>query len=158
MTKEQEYQAFSNYLGMSPKAYVARGLALKRAVEGSHSFEGTEVGVGGLAPRGSVTSLTSLPTTKSKRILRLMRPEGRNAVERLASSPAGLVGETRPSNIISGRNRMAERESGRSPAHFSDSEKPKRVYSVIVRRGKYFNWKTKKFETKNLAHWKDYAR
>ena len=99
MTKAQEYQAFSNYLGMSPKAYVTRGLAVKRAVEGSHSFEGTEVGVGGLAPRGSVTSLTSLPT-----------------------------------------------------------KKPKRVYSVIVRRGKYFNWKTNKFETKNLAHWEDYAR
>ena len=63
MIKTQEYQAFSNYLGMSPKAYVARGLSLKRDVE----LGGTEVGVGGAAPMGSVTSPISLPTTESKR-------------------------------------------------------------------------------------------
>ena len=64
MTKEQEYQAFSNYLGMSPKAYVARGLSLKRAVE----LGGTEVGVGGATPEGESTSPIPLPTTKPKRL------------------------------------------------------------------------------------------
>jgi hypothetical protein len=93
--KAIEYQALSSYLGMSPKAYVSRGLAIKRAVE----LGGTEVGGAPLTGGGSITSPTSLPTTK-----------------------------------------------------------PKRGYSVIVRRGKYFNWKTNKFETKNLAHWEDYAR
>jgi hypothetical protein len=63
MTKAQEYQAFSNYLGMSPKAYVSRGLALKRAVE----LGGTEVGAGGAPPEGESTSPSSLPTTKPKR-------------------------------------------------------------------------------------------
>ena len=91
MTKAQEYQSFSNYLGMTPKSYVARGLAIKRVVEGGHSFEGTEVGVGGAAPRGSVTSPSSLPTQKPKRplthgerfnILR-MHQKKRFAVERI---------------------------------------------------------------------------
>ena len=54
-------------LGMSAADYVARGLAVKRVVEGGHSFDGTEVGVGGAAPMGSVTSPISLPTTESKR-------------------------------------------------------------------------------------------
>ena len=67
MIKTQAYQALSNHLGMSPKTYVARGLAIKCAVEGGHSFEGTEVGVGGPSSRGSVTSLPSLPTKKPKR-------------------------------------------------------------------------------------------
>ena len=63
MIKAQAYQALSNYLGMSPKTYVARGLALKRAVE----LGGTEVGGAPLPRVGGVTSLVSLPTTKSKR-------------------------------------------------------------------------------------------
>jgi hypothetical protein len=64
MTKAQEYQAFSNYLGMSPKAYVSRGMALKRAVE----LGGTEVGGAPLPGGGSVTSPIPLPTQKTKRL------------------------------------------------------------------------------------------
>ena len=73
MTKEQEYQAFSNYLGMSPKAYVARGLALKRAVE----LGGTEVGVGGPPPEGESTSPIPLPTKFSKRCTRFENYDGK---------------------------------------------------------------------------------
>jgi hypothetical protein len=57
----------AEYLGMSATDYVARGLALKRAVERGEPFEGTEVGRGGLAGSGGPTSPTSLPTQKSKR-------------------------------------------------------------------------------------------
>ena len=77
MTKVQEYQAFSNYLGMSPKAYVARGLSLQRAVEGSHSFEGTEVGLGGPPPEGESTSPIPLPTKFSKRCTRFENYDGK---------------------------------------------------------------------------------
>ena len=51
------------YLGMTARAYVARGLALKRAVE----LGGTEVGVGGPPPEGESTSPSPLPTKKPKR-------------------------------------------------------------------------------------------
>ena len=52
------------YLGMSARAYVARGLAVKRSAE----LGGTEVWAGGATPEGASTSLSSLPTTKPKRI------------------------------------------------------------------------------------------
>ena len=52
------------YLGMTARAYVARGLALKRAVE----LGGTEVGVGGPPPEGESTSPSPLPTKKPKRV------------------------------------------------------------------------------------------
>jgi len=69
--KAIEYQALSSYLGMSPKAYVARGLAIKRAVE----LGGTEVGGAPLTGGGSITSPTSLPTTKPKRGYRIIDGE-----------------------------------------------------------------------------------
>ena len=33
MTKTIEYQQFYEYIGMSPKAYVERGLAIKRMID-----------------------------------------------------------------------------------------------------------------------------
>ncbi len=63
MTKTQEYQWLSGYLGMSPKAYVERGLSLKRSVEELP----TQVGGGGLARGGSVTSPRPLPSEKIKK-------------------------------------------------------------------------------------------
>lgn len=59
MTKVQEYQELSAYLGMTPKAYVDRGLALKRSVErGDIPSRPTEVGGAPLPGGGSVTSST----------------------------------------------------------------------------------------------------
>ena len=63
-TERSRVSTLSEYLGMSATDYVARGLAIKRAVE----LGGTEVGAGGAAPRVEYTSPTPLPTTKPKRI------------------------------------------------------------------------------------------
>ena len=53
MTKTQAHQSFqslSQYLGMGPKTYVERGLALKRSLEGTEVWVGGPRGEGGLSP------------------------------------------------------------------------------------------------------------
>ena len=64
MTKTQQHQWLSTQLGMSPKTYVAWGLSLVR----SQKELPTQVAGGGAPRGGSVTSLTPLPTKKTKRL------------------------------------------------------------------------------------------
>ena len=69
--KRLERQQLTAYLGMSPSAYVERGLAVKRSAESStighgYSYRPTQVWAGGAGGRGESTSLTTLPPPKTK--------------------------------------------------------------------------------------------